>query len=245
MNMIDRFRGVILDMDGVLCDSEPFIIEAAVRMFRDLHRTVVLPADFLPFTGTGENRFLGGVAERYGVQLDIEAAKRFTYACYLELIKGRLQPLRGVADFLDWCREQGLKLAVASSADRIKVEGNLAELGLALSRFDAVIDGSMAAHKKPAPDLFLLAARHLALAPETCVVFEDAVSGIEAACAAGMRAIGVRGSFDDAALLAAGAACIVGDLAEAAGAVSALRPGDSEKNKLFKNQNRHEPQSDE
>jgi beta-phosphoglucomutase len=219
MNMFDRFRGVILDMDGVLCDSEPFIIEAAVRMFRDQHRTEVRPADFIPFTGTGENRFLGGVAEQHSIRLDIEADKRYTYACYLDLIKGRLQPLRGVADFLDWCREQGLKLAVASSADRIKVEGNLAELGFSTARFDAVIDGTMAARKKPAPDLFLLAARHLALAPDACVVFEDAVSGIEAACAAGMRAIGVRGSFDDAALRAAGATRIVGDLSEAAHAV--------------------------
>ena len=219
MKTANKLEGVILDMDGVLCDSEPFITEAAVRMFHDKYGTTVHHADFLPFTGTGENRFLGGVAERYGIQLDIEADKRFTYACYLELIKGRLQPLGGVIDFLDWCREQGLKLAVASSADHIKVEGNLAELGIGSGRFDTVIDGTMVEHKKPAPDLFLLAARALDLTPATCVVFEDAVSGIQAARAAGMRAIGVRGTFDDAALRAVGAVCTVGDLSEAAAAV--------------------------
>jgi len=206
--------GVIFDMDGVLCDSEPFICEAAVAMFRERHGVTVQAADFHPFTGTGEDRFLGGVAEKFGVILNREADKVFTYKRYLDLIRGRLQPMAGAVAFVRTCRSRGLKLAVASSADRMKVDGNLAQIGFAHGAFDAVIDGSMVARKKPEPDIFLLAADRIGVAPESCVVFEDAVSGIQAARAAGMRAIGVRSSFDDATLRGAGACQTVRDLSE-------------------------------
>lgn len=215
-------QGIIFDMDGVLCDSEPFITQAAVAMFRERHGVAVQAADFLPFTGMGENRFLGGVAERYGVRLDLETDKAFTYARYLDLIRGRLQPMPGVAALIAQCRRMGWRLAVASSADRVKVDGNLEELGFGGTAFDAVVDGSQVARKKPAPDLFLLAAAQLGLEPAGCVVFEDAVAGVQAAGAAGMRAIGVRGAFDDARLRAAGAAATVNDLTEAAEALARL-----------------------
>ena len=73
----------------------------------------------------GEDRYLGGVAEARGIPMDPERDKARTYALYLEVIKGRLKPLPGVVDFVAECRRRGLKTAVASSADEIKVKGNL------------------------------------------------------------------------------------------------------------------------
>ena len=73
-----KIRAVIFDMDGVLTDSEPLINEAAVAMFRELGLRV-RPEDFVPFVGTGEDRYLGGVAEQYQFELDLPAAKRRTY----------------------------------------------------------------------------------------------------------------------------------------------------------------------
>src|SRR5437588_12327671 len=122
-------RGVILDMDGVIVDSEPFIKEAGVEMFAEKGYHVQ-PEDFNPYVGTGEVRFLGGVAEQYGIPFDPEADKARTYQIYLKLIRGRLKPLPGVFTFIAACRQRQLKLAVASSADAIKVEGNLHEIGL-------------------------------------------------------------------------------------------------------------------
>jgi len=78
----------------------------------------------------GENRYIGGVAEKYGFAGDIRELKRRTYDIYLEIIKGRLRPLPGVFSFISECRKRGLRLAVASSADERKVRGNLEEIGL-------------------------------------------------------------------------------------------------------------------
>lgn len=209
-----RLAGVILDMDGVLLESEPFIAEAAVRMFAE-KGVKVTAADFRPFIGTGEDRFLGGVAEQKKVTLDMPRDKERTYEIYLELIAGRLESLPGVGRFLAECRRRGLKLAVASSADRVKVEANLHEINLPASRFEAVVVGEDVARKKPAPDIFIEAARRMGLDPENCLVVEDAISGVTAARAAGARCLGLTTSFSADQLRAAGANWTADDLADA------------------------------
>src|SRR4051794_20197554 len=151
-------------MDGVLVLSEPFIAEASIRMFAEKGYTVG-PEEFRPFIGTGEDRFIGGVAETRGIPLDPRRDKARTYEIYLDLIRGRLAALPGVREFVATCRAHGLALAVASSADAIKVEGNLAEIGLPPATFDVLVNGSQVARKKPAPDIFLEACRRLGLAP--------------------------------------------------------------------------------
>src|SRR6185437_5723672 len=90
--------GVIFDMDGVLLESEPFIAAAAVKMFAE-KGVAVAPEEFRPFIGTGEDRFLGGVAEARGVTLDMPRDKVRTYEIYLDLIAGRLEALPGVGRF--------------------------------------------------------------------------------------------------------------------------------------------------
>ena len=187
-------KAIIFDMDGVLIDSEPFIREAAVRMFAERGLTVQ-PEDFLPFTGAGEDRFIGGVAEVYNFTLDPQRDKDRTYEIYGEIVKGLLHPLPGVHEFIAKARSRGLKLAVASAADRVKVEINLREMGISPATFDAVVTGSDVAHKKPDPEIFLTAAKKMDVEPSACLVCEDAVNGIKAARAAGMRCLGINTSF--------------------------------------------------
>ena len=186
--------GIIFDMDGVLVDSEEFICRAACMMFAEKGLTVQ-PEDFLDFVGTGENRYIGGVAEKYNFPVDIEAVKKRTYDIYLEIIKGALRPLPGVHDFIQTCRTMCKKIAVASSADRRKVLGNLKEIALPCEQFDAVITGEDVVHKKPAPDIFLLAAKKLGFDPKNCLVVEDAVSGVAAAKGAGAKCLALTTSF--------------------------------------------------
>lgn len=213
-----QLRGVVFDLDGVLVQSERFILEAATRMFAEKGHAVS-PEEFQPFVGMGEDRFIGGVAEARGIRLDPERDKARTYAIYLELIKGCLEPLPGAHTFLATCRRHGLALAVASGADAIKVQANLREAGFAASTFDAVITGSEVARKKPAPDIFLAASRRLGLDPARCLVVEDALVGIAAARAAGARCLALATSFSREQL--AGADWVAADLsAVPAGALS-------------------------
>lgn len=213
MSSDDRpLAAIIFDMDGVLCDSEPFICEAACRMFRECHDTTVHPDDFRPFVGMGENRYLGGPAEKHGVILQMPADKIRTYEIYLDIIKGRLEPLPGVLDFVAECRRRGLKLAVASSADWMKVEGNLKQIGIPATLFDAVVCGDDVERKKPDPMIFNLAASRMGVAPRRCIVVEDAPNGVQAAKAAGARCLGLTTSFDEPTLRAAGADWTAPDL---------------------------------
>jgi HAD superfamily hydrolase (TIGR01509 family) len=187
-------RGILFDMDGVLVDSEPFICKSAVLMFEESGLKVA-PEDFIPFVGMGENRYIGGVAEKYGLTIDIKQAKARTYQIYQEIIRGKLAPLPGVPEFMDKCRKMGLKLAVATSADLVKMEANLNETRLFPILFNASVNGLEVENKKPHPDIYLKASERLGLKPEECLVVEDAPSGIKAAAAARCRCLAVTSSF--------------------------------------------------
>ena len=202
MANLSTIRAAVFDMDGVLTDSEPLINAAAVEMFRE-KGLAVRPEDFLPFVGTGEDRYIGGVAERYGFALDLPAAKRRTYEIYLALVPDRLKPFPGAVELVRQCRKAGLRVALASSADLIKIEANLYKIGLPPREWDGLVTAEDVKNKKPAPDIFLAAARKLKVSPSECVVIEDAVNGVQAAKAAGMRCVAVAQTFAADCLAAA------------------------------------------
>ena len=114
-------------------------------------------------------------------------------AGYRRLVaSGGLAPLPGAAEWLRRLGDAGWRQAIASSAPRLNIDVVLRVLGLA-HRFGALVAAEDVRHGKPAPDVFVTAAARLAVAPERCVVVEDAEAGIEAARRAGMRAVGVGG----------------------------------------------------
>lgn len=199
-------KGVLFDMDGVLVDSEPFICKAAIMMFEELG-VKVTDEDFLPFVGTGENRYIGGVAENYGIDIDIEQVKRRTYEIYEKIVRDRLVPLPGVHEFITKCRERGFKMALATSADRIKMEVTLREIKLSPDIFDSIITGLDVVKKKPFPEIYIKAAGNIGLRPEECLVAEDAVSGIRAGKSAGCRCLGITSSFNASDLFEADWIC--------------------------------------
>ncbi|KAJ7554968.1 hypothetical protein O6H91_05G017800 [Diphasiastrum complanatum] len=214
VQIVSSVKAVLFDMDGVLCDSEVPSRQAAVDLFQELGVSV-LAEDFIPFMGTGEANFLGGVAHKYGIQeFDASLAKKRFFEIYTEKYAkpGTRFGYPGALELILKCKEAGLKLAVASSADRIKVTANLAAAGFPESIFDAIISADAFERLKPAPDVFLAAARALDVSPSECVVIEDALAGVQAAHAAEMRCIAVTTTLSEEELTKAGPSIIRKDI---------------------------------
>ncbi|KAG8648320.1 hypothetical protein MANES_09G177500v8 [Manihot esculenta] len=209
-----KVSAVLFDMDGVLCNSEEPSRMAAVDVFAEMGVAVTVE-DFVPFMGTGEANFLGGVANVKGVKgFSTEAAKKRFFEIYLEKYA---KPNSGIGfpgalELITQCKEKGLKVAVASSADRIKVDANLAAAGLPLSMFDAIVSADAFENLKPAPDIFLAASKILDVPTSECIVIEDALAGVQAAEAARMRCIAVKTTLSEETLKNASPSLIRNDI---------------------------------
>lgn len=140
-----------------------------------------------------------GISEGELRALEAEKEER-----YRELYRAHLAPLRGANALLERLHAEGVKLAVASSAPPANRALVIEGLGWQ-QRFDVVV-ASEGLPGKPAPDVFLAAAKAIGVAPADCVVFEDAVNGVKAAVAAGMKVVGITTTVDADTLRSAGAA---------------------------------------
>jgi beta-phosphoglucomutase len=206
-----RFGAVVFDLDGTLCDSEPFIAAAAAEALRRRYGIPVVREDFAPFVGAGDDRFISGAAASHGVTVDLAIDKPLTYEVYLELIPGALQPIAGAHAFLAALRTAGLRLALATGSDRVKLHANLSAIGLPEAAFDVIVSAEDVTRKKPDPEMFLAASDRLGLDPARCLVVEDARNGVLAGRAAGCEVLGVASSQAPGTLLEAGARVVVPD----------------------------------
>jgi len=184
----------LFDMDGVLVYSTPVTMRAALEVLAE-YGVFPKKEDFRPFIGAGEARFVGGVAEKYGVPYE-PAMKDKTYAKYVEYVKEGLTVYPGAKEVLAILKERGHKVALCSSADFIKIEANMKGADIPLDWFDALVSGSDAERKKPFPDIFLSAAKKLGADPSDCLVIEDALNGIQAAKSAEMYCAAVTTYFN-------------------------------------------------
>lgn len=194
---------VIFDMDGVLIDSEHAITLAAEEALKSFG----VPAryeDFKPFTGMGENRFVGGVAEQYGFVFT-PAMKDKAYEIYTRTAAERVVVYPLSRTILTALSQKNIPFALASAADAVKVDCNLACIGVSPSLFSVIVTGSDVKHKKPHPEIFLTAAQKAGFSPATTLVVEDALSGVTAAKAAGMICLALTTSFGAEELIASGA----------------------------------------
>ncbi|MEM9023896.1 MAG: beta-phosphoglucomutase [Bacteroidota bacterium] len=190
--MAIKYQGCIFDLDGVIVDTARYHFQAWKRTANRLG---------IPFSEQ-DNEHLKGVSRaksldwilRKGEQtLDADTHARLLvekndhYLTFIERIDHR-EILPGVAAFLDRLRKLDCRIALGSSSKNARVI--LERIGL-IDAFEAIVDGTKVTRSKPDPQTFLMGASALNLSPESCVVFEDAVSGVLAAKAAGMYTIGI------------------------------------------------------
>ena len=188
-----KYKAILFDMDGVLIESEWLMRATGIQALAEYGITAT-HEDFLEFTGMGEDRFIGGVAEKHGHVYD-KAMKERAYDYYGQRVAAESHVPVGVREMLETLHRRGLILAVCSAADLRKVRYNLQAIGVAEGLFTALVTGSDVARKKPFPDIYLEGARRLGLPAAECLVVEDAISGIQAAHAAGMDAAAVPTTF--------------------------------------------------
>ncbi len=182
-----RYLGAIFDQDGLIFDTEKIYQECWIKA-AELQGIEMDPAFPRRFSGTGL-REIGEMAARAYPSLDIPRYCETGVAmAWDEQLAATPEPKPGLLEMLRFCRARGIRTAVASSSTARVVEHNLAAAGVR-EFFDAVATGGEVANSKPAPDIFLLAARKISVAPARCCVFEDAFSGILGARAAGMDAV--------------------------------------------------------
>ena len=196
-------KGIIFDMDGVLIDSEPYMAQSSALALN--RRGMPAKAeDFEQFCGMGEYRYLGGVAALYGGSYS-EELKDEAYSIYIEGVEDNCIVFPKVRETVLYLAGTGIPMAVASSADSVKVLANVRALKLPEDIFTRVITGSDVSRNKPDPDILLKAAKALGVDPEKCLVAEDSIAGVKAAKAAGSFCLGITTSHTEEELKEAGA----------------------------------------
>ncbi|MFI6106459.1 HAD family hydrolase [Streptomyces sp. NPDC051310] len=197
---------VVFDLDGTLVDSEPNYYEAGRRLLESHGVTDFSWERHTDFIGIGTRETLEALKEEYGLDAPIEELLAGKNRHYLELARAATEVFPQMRAFVELLHREGVPMAVASGSSRAAIEAVLGGTGL-----DAYIATLVSAEEvergKPAPDVFLEAARRLGVEPAHCVVLEDAPPGAAAARAAGMRCIAVPyvpATVDDPAFRDAG-----------------------------------------
>lgn len=184
---------VLWDMDGVLVDSESILFEAE-RVLLAEHGADLTPRTKAQFVGLGGTEVLARLADHFGIDADLPAwtARKIELATALFV---DLQPFAPTTAMVRALAAAGVPMAVASGSPMTAIETSLATVGLA-ELLPVRVSVDQVGAGKPAPDVFLAAAERLGVAPERCVVVEDAVPGVLAAGAAGMRCIAIPSITD-------------------------------------------------
>ena len=194
-------RAVIWDLDGVIADTGSFHF----RAWRELAQGIGLDfsaEDFQRVFGLRNADIIRTVLAPQITAEDLEALAERKEKSYRAKIRHNIKPLPGVLPLLHELREMEFKLAVASSTAPTNIELVLSSLGIR-QMFHCLVSGQDVDKGKPDPEVFLLAAAKLGAEPDYCVVIEDAIKGIEAAKAAGMKCIAVANTHPQPSLAAA------------------------------------------
>ena len=185
-------KHVIFDCDGVLVDSEPLSMRADVMLLAQ-HGIEISEAEaHNRFVGTTFQAMLDMMTEQFGTVFppDLHVVKNTMVEA---LYRSELKIVPDVRDVLDALKARGISVSIGSNSPKKRVELAVELVGIA-DRFDRIVSYEDVTHGKPAPDIFLQAAKLADAAIDECLVVEDSLTGVTAAVAAGIRTIGFTGT---------------------------------------------------
>jgi HAD superfamily hydrolase (TIGR01509 family) len=183
-------RGVIFDMDGLMFDTERLSTEGWLKAAEELHYPLTVP--FIKSfkgtsTGTSRRMFL----EAFGDAVDYDAARTIRTNYVNGWMKEHGVPIKkGLITLLEYLQAHQIPAAVATSTRKELAQMHLEDAGVC-SYFQAFVYGSEVPNGKPNPDIFLIAANKIGVAPSDCLVLEDSPAGITAGKAAGASVIAI------------------------------------------------------
>jgi beta-phosphoglucomutase len=204
INIFEICKAIILDMDGVIVDSEP-IHSKSFRMFLN-NLQVPYTEEFLNnLVGHSVDRNIEAINKEYLSEnpLNIQEGIKTRDALYLSLIADRsLEPIEGIEDLILLCKRKNIKLALASSSVREQVNAILKSLSHNnhqhinfQTAFDVTVAGDEVPQKKPAPDIYRKAIQTLGIEHNNCIAIEDSGAGIRSAKANDIICVALRNQY--------------------------------------------------
>lgn len=182
-------KAVLFDMDGVIVDSEPQHARAAIQALQKYNVDISIDYAY-QFIGTTTYHMCQKMVEDFSINATPEELLHANEECkdYLTQAEG-YEAIPYIVDLMKDLHEHGIKMIIASSSSGPSIKDVMRFLQIE-DIFDGYISGTTVAHPKPAPDIFLAAAKQLGVEPSECIVIEDSYNGVTAATAAGIVSIG-------------------------------------------------------
>ena len=182
------FDAVIFDMDGVIFDSERATMLCWLEL-ADKYGIKDMEKPYLACTGTNATMTRQIMLDAYGEDFPYDEYAHEASRMYHERYDGGRLPMKsGVVEILEYLKNSGKKIALASSTKKQKVISQLQDAGI-LNYFDEIVTGDMVEKSKPEPDIFLMACEKIGVSPERAYAIEDSYNGIRSAYRGGLRPI--------------------------------------------------------
>lgn len=177
---MNKIEAVIFDMDGVIFDTEKFYLEIWIKVFAECGLKMTKEI-YVPLMGTGRKNVKAVFRKKFGDDLPVDEMYIRKDKLLFEAIDNNEVPLKpGALELLSYLRDNGYKIALATSAKKDRVTKQLMYNNMT-SMFDAIVCGDDVVNSKPDPEIFLKAAKKVNINPENCVVIEDSLAGIKGA----------------------------------------------------------------
>ncbi len=206
---LERIKGVLFDMDGTIAVNAQHHHHAWIETMRERYAFDVAPDE--PRVHGGKTKgIMESLLNREIPESEAAEFHEYKEARYRDLARGKLEPVAGLFDYLEFLRARDIHVALVTSADWNNTLFVLEDFKL-LETFSVRVLGSDVKNGKPHPEPFLTGAMKLGLEPVSCLTHEDAPIGVRSAFTAGTRVVGMATMQPPASLFAAGATWVVPD----------------------------------